>query len=142
MFFRPRKTNKLHAQKITYQGIEFDSIRECTRYQELLLLQSAGKISNLQLQVVYELLPDYHEVIETGEYYVKGAKKWQPKTKRICVEHGVRYIADFQYTDTETGETVVEDSKGYRNPKCATYQVFALKRKLMLCIHGIKVREV
>ena len=142
IFFRPKKQNKLHAQKTTYQGIEFASVRECTRYQELLLLQRAGKISDLELQVVYDLIPDCYEVVETGEYYKTGAKKGQPKTKRVCVERGVRYIADFKYTDTATGETVVEDAKGYRDTASATYKVFVLKRKLMLCIHGIKVREV
>lgn len=142
MFFRPKRRNKLHAQKTTYNGIEFDSAAECRRYQELLMLQKAGKISDLELQVVYDLIPDCYEVVETGEYYVKGDKKGQPKTKRVCIERGVKYIADFKYIDTVTGETVVEDVKGYRDPASASYKVFVLKRKLMLCLHGIKVREV
>ena len=47
----------------------------------------------------------------------------------------VKYIADFRYT--ENGEQVVEDVKGYKgNP------VWIIKRKLMLRVHGIRVREV
>ena len=49
-------------------------------------------------------------------------------------ERSVKYIADFVYE--ENGRMVVEDAKGFR-PKD-----YIIKRKLMLWIHGIKVREV
>ena len=50
-------------------------------------------------------------------------------------ERAVKYIADFRYKDHE-GETVVEDTKGVKTP------VYILKRKLLLWVHGIRVREV
>ena len=50
-------------------------------------------------------------------------------------ERAVKYIADFRYVDNN-GKTVVEDTKGVRTP------VYILKRKLMLRVHGIRVREV
>ena len=50
-------------------------------------------------------------------------------------ERAVKYIADFRYVDHD-GKTVVEDTKGVRTP------VYILKRKLMLRVHGIRVREV
>ena len=50
-------------------------------------------------------------------------------------ERAVKYIADFRYVDHE-GETVVEDTKGVRTP------VYILKRKLLLWVHGIRIREV
>ena len=50
-------------------------------------------------------------------------------------ERAVKYIADFRYKDHE-GKVVVEDTKGVRTP------VYILKRKLMLRVHGIRVREV
>ena len=50
-------------------------------------------------------------------------------------ERAVKYIADFRYKDHE-GETVVKDTKGVKTP------VYILKRKLMLRVHGIRVREV
>ena len=55
-----------------------------------------------------------------------------PKQKE---ERAVKYIADFRYKDHE-GNTVVEDTKGVKTP------VYILKRKLMLRVHGIRIREV
>ena len=81
-------TNKYNAVKTTINGITFDSKRESIRYQELLLLQRAGQIRDLALQVPFAII-------------VNG--------KKIC-----KYIADFQYVDVATGKTVVEDSKGVR----------------------------
>jgi len=49
-------------------------------------------------------------------------------------ERSCKYVGDFQYK--ENGVTIVEDAKGYRNP------VYRIKRKLMLQVHGIRVREV
>ncbi len=48
-------------------------------------------------------------------------------------ERACKYIADFQYK--ENGITVVEDVKGYRDP------IYRIKRKLMLSVHGLRVRE-
>lgn len=50
-------------------------------------------------------------------------------------ERAVKYIADFRYIDHD-GKTVVEDTKGVKTP------VYILKRKLMLRVHGIRIREV
>ena len=50
-------------------------------------------------------------------------------------ERAVKYIADFRYIDND-GNTVVEDTKGVKTP------VWIIKRKLMLRVHGIRVREV
>ena len=49
-------------------------------------------------------------------------------------ERACKYIADFVYM--ENGKRIVEDVKGYKgNP------VWIIKRKLLLFVHGIKVRE-
>ena len=138
---RKRKNHtKLNNQKVTIDGIEFDSRKEAQRYKELLLLQRAGVIQNLELQKRYELIPAQYETVETGEYYKIGVKKGQPKTKQVCIEQSVVYIADFVYE--ENGQTIVEDVKGFRDPASATYAKFVLKRKMMLWIRGIKVSEV
>ena len=50
-------------------------------------------------------------------------------------ERAAKYIADFRYIDHD-GKTVVEDTKGVKTP------VWIIKRKLMLRVHGIRVREV
>ena len=52
----------------------------------------------------------------------------------------VVYIADFVYQ--KDGQTVVEDVKGFRDPSSATYAKFVLKRKMMLWIHGIRIKEI
>ena len=141
--FKKRTVNKtkLNNQKVIIDGIEFDSKKEGNRYCELKLLQRAGKISNLELQKSFELIPAQYETIETGEYYKIGAKKGQPKTKQVCIEQSLVYIADFVYND-ENGQAVVEDVKGYRNTSSATYAKYVIKRKLMLYIYRIKIREV
>ena len=136
-----RKNNtKLNNKTITVDGIEFQSIKESQRYSDLKVLERAGEISNLELQKKYELIPAQYETVETGEYYKVGPKKGQPKTKQICVEQSLVYVADFVYQ--ENGQTVVEDVKGYRDPSSAPYAKFVLKRKMMLWVHGIKIKEV
>ena len=106
---------KYHAKKTELDGITFDSRKEADRYAELKLLERSGAIHNLRRQVRYELIP---------------AQKKDGKT----VERACHYIADFVYEDN--GKTVVEDVKGYRTKE------YVLKRKLMLQVHGIEVREV
>ncbi len=138
--WRRKNNTKLNNRSVVIDGITFQSIREGNRYCELKLLQRAGKISDLELQKRYELIPAQYETVETGEYYKVGAKKGQPKTKQVCVEQSLVYVADFVYK--ENGQTVVEDSKGFRDPSSSTYAKFVIKRKLMLWIHKIKIREV
>ena len=125
---------KYKAKKTIFNGIEFDSRKECRRYQELLLLQRAGVIQNLRLQEKFLLIPSQFETIDTGEVYKVGDKKGQPKTKEVCIEKPVMYVADFVYTQGE--KLVVEDTKGFKTKD------YILKRKLMLYTHGIKIKEV
>lgn len=129
--------SKYHNQKMVVDGIVFDSRKEGRRYLELSNLQKAGMITDLQRQVVFELIPTYYEWVDTDEVYKKGPKKGQPKIKRRVVEQGVKYIADFVYTDWN-GNRVVEDIKSAAT-KTKEYRI---KRKLMLHIHGIRVKEV
>ena len=62
--------------------------------------------------------------------------KRQVKYELIPKQDGERactYVADFVYT--QDGNIVVEDCKGFRT------DAYKLKRKLMLWVHGIKVKE-
>ena len=137
------KQNKLRNRKTyTSDGILHDSKREATRWEELCLLQRAGKISDLERQVRFELIPSQYEEVYTGEIYQRGERKGEPKMKRVCLEQSCEYIADFVYIDNDTGQKVVEDTKGYRDPGSATYAKFVIKRKLMLYLKGIKIKEV
>lgn len=123
------KARKYHNKKVVYEGIEFDSKKECARYKALLLLEKAGKISDLRLQVPYELIPNIYET-----ELVQLKTKVKEKTR--CVQKQVRYIADFVYKD-ENGNEVVEDVKGSSNILTSE---FKLKMKLMRYMHGIKIK--
>lgn len=84
------KKSKYRAVKAEINGIMFDSKHEAARYQELRLLERAGEINSLRLQVPYELI----------------AKSKYGKS--------IKYVADFVYS--RNGLTVVEDAKGVRTP--------------------------
>lgn len=127
------RKNKLGAQKCSYDGMTFDSKRERDRYCELKLLQRAGKISDLRCQVEFLLIPERREPDTLGP---RGGRRRGRVIEKACC-----YIADFVYTD-DKGNTVVEDVKGYRDPGSAAYAKFVIKRKLMLHMHNIRVREV
>ena len=128
------KKSKYKNKKVWYDGIQFDSIHEKDRYVELLLLQRAGEIKDLKLQVPFVLIPAQYERIETGEFYKIGIKKGLPKTKEVCVEQSCVYYADFTYK--KDGRLVVEDAKGVKTDE------YVIKRKLMLKNFGIKIVEV
>jgi hypothetical protein len=107
--------SKYKNKKITIDGMVFDSRKEYARYRELVLLQRAGQISDLQRQVKYELIP-------------------QQRINGKVVERACSYIADFVYVENK--KKIVEDTKGFRTPE------YKIKRKLMLYIHGIQIQEV
>ncbi len=129
------RVSKYHSRKITRDGEVFDSVKEYRRWCELKLLEKAGKITDLKRQVPFELIPAQYEPFE--RYSEKTGKRL--KDGKRCVEQSVVYNADFTYT-TALGCVVVEDTKGYR--KGTAYDVFVIKRKLMLWVHGIRIQEV
>ena len=122
---------KYNAQKCVVDGITFDSRKEANRYCELKLLERGHVITDLRLQVEFVLIPNQYR---TEERYGKNGRRL--KDKQILLERKCCYIADFVYVDNRTGETVVEDAKGMR---VEPYQV---KKKLMLWVHGIQIKEV
>ena len=116
---------KYHSKKVTRNGITYDSVKEYKRHCELLLLERAGVIQDLQRQVEFELIPAQREPDRVG---VRGGK-----IKGKTIEQAVRYIADYVYT--ENGQKVVEDVKGVKTKD------YVIKRKLMLWVHGIRIKE-
>lgn len=130
-----RRGAKCGNVKVTVDGIEFDSKKEARRYEELKLLQRAGKITDLQLQKEYELIPAQYEPVP--RYGKKGQRL---QDGRRCIEKGCVYKADFVYK--QDGKLIVEDVKGYRDPASAAYAKFVIKRKLMLYLWGIKITEI
>lgn len=124
------KSKYYNIKTKTSDGEIFDSHKEARRWEQLLLLQKAGKIVELRRQVAYELIPAQYESYERFSKTGAKLKDGQRLIERSCI-----YCADFVYTDTESGETIVEDVKGVRTKD------FVIKRKLMYAVHGIKIKE-
>lgn len=120
--------SKYHNKKVTFDGIEFDSKKEMYRYIRLKSMQEEGLISELRLQVPYELIPAIYE-----EEIVK--LKTKTKVVKRCAQKAVKYVADFVYKD-HYGYEVVEDSKGLHTKE------YLLKKKMMRAFLGITIKEV
>lgn len=117
---------KYGSRKAEVDGLVFDSRREARRYMELRALERAGRISGLELQRTFELVPS-----QRGP-----STKTKTGRERLgkVLERPVTYKADFCYV--EDGRLVVEDVKGMRTKD------YVIKRKLMLWIHGIRIKEI
>ena len=125
--------SKYHNRQVTLpNGEKVDSLRELTRYNQLLILERSGRITNLRRQVKYTLVPAQYQ--EYSRYSAKTGKML--KNGRKLLERECAYIADFVYFDCALGREVVEDTKGVRTPE------YIIKRKLMLWVHGIQIQEV
>ena len=107
--------NKYHNTKIIIDGIKFDSKKEGNRYKELKLLEKAGIIDNLKLQVPFEVQPSF---------------KYKNKTIRA-----ITYKADFVYFNNEKNKMIIEDTKGMKT------EVYKLKRKMMM-YQGYEIIEI
>lgn len=108
--------HKFNAKPKVVDGIRFASTKEASRYQELLLLEKAGDVRDLELQPKFPL-------------YVCGRKNGE--LHKVC-----DYIADFRYRQGPRGLLVIEDVKGVKTP---TYR---LKKKMTEAQYGIEIREV
>jgi hypothetical protein len=92
---------KYGNRKTHFMGEVFDSKKELLRYHELAIMEKAGKISDLQRQVKFELIPK-----QQGE-------------------RAVTYSPDFTYV--ENGLKIAEDVKSTATAKDKAY---VLKRKM------------
>ncbi|RHQ83856.1 DUF1064 domain-containing protein [Butyricicoccus sp. AF22-28AC] len=90
---------------------KYDSLKEYSRYRELLLLQRSGDISELKRQ----------DNIIIQESFVYNGEKIQ----------AITYKADFSYI--RDGKRVIEDVKGYdeKRERYRTTKDFVLKWKLL-----------
>lgn len=110
--------NKYHAKKIfdPKDGL-FDSKKEYNRWLYLKSEEEKGRITNLQRQVPFEVIPQQRD--EFGK----------------VIERAAKYVADFVYGDNDN-QLVVEDTKGFKTSD------YIIKRKLMLFRFGIRIHEV
>lgn len=116
--------SKYGNRKVKRDGIVFDSKREADRWNELKILEKVGEIYGLKRQVEFVLLDKQYSKTEV-------TKRGKPKV----AEKKLSYIADFTYFD-KNHEYIVEDAKGMKT------EVYRIKKKLMLFIHGIEITEV
>ena len=107
---KKKKRSKFNNKKTIIDEIEFHSEREAKYYKKLKILLKAGEIGLLEMQVPYELNPG-------GSYSYK-------------------YIADFVFFDSKTGEKNVVDVKGFRTKE------YIRKRRLMKKVYGVELIEV
>lgn len=117
--------SKYKAKKVIVDGETFDSQKEYRRFRELVLLERAGRIQDLQRQVKFVLIPAQYEPDTSGK---RGGMR-----RGRLLEREISYVADFVYT--EDGKTIVEDSKGFRTTD------YKMKRKMMLFFHGVRIKE-
>ena len=113
--YRKRPINKYHNTKVIYDGIKFDSKRECNYYKKLKLLERVGEITDLQRQVPFCLQPSY---------------KFKGKKVRA-----IMYIADFVYVDKNKDFHVV-DVKGFRTDG------YKIKKKMFEYLFNKEIEEI
>ena len=118
---------KYRNKRVEYEGIVFDSLKEKRRYYQLQLLEKDGIISDLRLQVPFELIPAIYEdeVVQL---------KTKTKIKKKLVQRSTTYVADFVYL--QDGKMIVEDTKGFRTKE------YELKKKMMRAFLGIEIKEI
>jgi hypothetical protein len=108
------KRNKFNAIKTVIDNITFHSRKESVRYTQLKLYEKGGLISDLRLQVPYELIP---KLVINGK-----------------TERAIKYVADFVYFDTVHKVEIVEDVKGIIT------DIFKIKYRLMKLIWNIDIK--
>lgn len=88
---RRRSYSKYGAKPITIDGIRFPSTLQGTQYRQLKILLDAGRISNLRLEIPFDLS-------------VNGT-------------HIATYRADFVYEEPGNPMVVIHEAKGKETPE-------------------------
>ena len=102
-----QKQSKYKNKKVKVNGKIFDSKKEAKRYCELIKLEQAGLIKDLETQKKFLLLDTFKK---NGTTYKQ-----------------ISYYADFVYFDVYSKKTIVEDVKASKYFKTDVYK---LKKKL------------
>jgi hypothetical protein len=105
--------SKYKAVRTKVNGLEFASQKEARRYSDLLILERAGRIRDLELQPRFPM---------------------RINDQLVCT-----YVADFKYFNFDSMQFVVEDVKSEYTRKLPLYRI---KYKLMKAIYGITIEEV
>lgn len=115
-----QKQNKYKNKKVTINGKVFDSKKEAKRYLELIKLEQAGLIKDLETQKKFLLLDSFKK---NGKTYKQ-----------------ISYYADFVYYDIYEKKTIVEDVKASKYFKTDVYKI---KKKLFEFIYpNLTIKEI
>lgn len=116
---KARGGSKYQNRKVEYDGLKFDSAKECKRYILLKEWLDGGLIEGLKTQVAFVLAE---------------AVKFEDEPRK---KPAIRYVADFTYLLDNV--LVVEDVKSAMTRKLPTYRI---KKHLMKSVHGLEIKEV
>jgi len=105
-------SNKKEVRIVNKEKVVFDSKKEARRFDDLILLLKAGKISGLMLQPSFEIIPQ----VKCEGHRTMALRK---------------YVADFRYV--ENGITIVEDVKGFKT------DMYRIKKQLFLAKYGKEI---
>jgi len=100
---KPNKPSKMHNNKSFAYGRKWHSNKELARYDELLLMEKAGEIKDLEIQPYFCTL----DTLRT----------------ELCTHSKKRYTADFKYFDNKEGKIIVEDVKSEFSRKDPYYRL-------------------
>ena len=115
-----QKQSKYKNKKVKVNGKVFDSKKEAKRYCELIKLEQAGLIKDLETQKKFLLLDSFKK---NGKTYKQ-----------------ISYYADFVYFDVYLKKTIVEDVKASKYFKTDVYK---LKKKLFEFIYpNLTIKEI
>ena len=114
--------NKYGAKAIHVDGVRCASAKEAARFLELRLMQKHGLIADLETQPVFPL-----HIMEI----------WRSALPIRITTVG-RYTADFKYTNLETGEIVVEDTKSAPTKT----EAYRLRVGVAQAVHGFTITEL
>lgn len=103
-----KRQNKYNAQSVVFGGIRFASKAEGARYQQLLILEKSGDITDLTVFPRFVLQKAFEDV--WGEHHRK-----------------IAYTADFKYVVEGKGgigeQVVVEDVKGGKSTQGPDFRI-------------------
>lgn len=124
------KGKKYNNKNVIYDNIKFDSTKEGKRYLVLKQAERDGIISDLELQVKFELIPPIKEE------YIKHLKT-KDKVITRTLQLPITYICDFRYI--KDSNIVIEDVKA--SPKMIPND-YKLKEKLFFWKFGIRIIRI
>ena len=135
---------------------KIQGLREQVRFELIPAIYEVGNLEGWGDRIpLYEPPCKYQAAVAENEILYGGVPPVRPfrapeilkeatirrkRRKGRCVERSCEYVADFVYYKEDGrglfDELVVEDAKGCRTKE------YIVKRKLMLWVYGIRIREV